>query len=133
MASLFTKIMDGQIPAEIIWTDESCVAFLDIEPLVPGHALVVPRQEIDHWIDLGTELTSHLMQVAARIGRAQQEVYGSDRVGVIIQGFEVPHAHIHVFPTDQASDFDAAGRSKRVPEDLASDGESLRAVLGSDT
>lgn len=132
MASIFSKIIEGEIPGEIIWSDDRCAAFLDIEPLVPGHALVVPREEIDHWIDLGPELTAHLMDVAARVGRAQQEVYGSARVGLVIQGFEVPHAHLHVFPTNQMADFDSENRHRRDPQDLADDARRLRAALGQD-
>ena len=76
-----------------------CVAFLSINPLAHGHTLVVPIDEVDHWVDLPTELAAHLFAVAHRIGRAQQAAFGCERVGVIIAGYEVPHAHIHVIPT----------------------------------
>lgn len=129
MATLFTKIIDGEIPAHHVWADDRCVAFLDIEPLTPGHVLVVPREEVDHWVDLPADLLAHVMQVAATIGRAQRTAFGSQRVGLIVQGFEVPHAHVHVFPTSSIQDFEMGARQTREPESLAADAETLRSVL----
>ena len=129
MASIFTRIIDGEIPGQVVHTDEVCGVFLDIEPLTVGHALVVPRAEVDHWLDLEPATLSHLMEVAARVGRAQQAVWGSQRVGLIVQGFEVPHAHIHVFPTDDPGDFDLTRKGPRSPEDLADDADRLREAL----
>lgn len=129
MASIFSKIIDGQIPGQLLWTDEVCAVFLDIEPLTPGHALVVPREETDHWLDLPGVTLAHLMDVAARIGKAQQEVFAPARIGMIVQGFEVPHAHLHVFPAEAASDFELSRRSTRTPEQLAGDADALRAAL----
>lgn len=129
MATIFTKIIDGDIPGQLLWKDEVCAVFLDVEPLKPGHALVVSRAEIDHWLDLPAETLTHLMEVTASIGRAQQSVFSPARIGMIIQGFEVPHAHVHVFPAHQASDFELTRRTTRQPEQLASDADSLRAAL----
>lgn len=129
MATLFTKIIDGEIPAQLVWRDEVCAAFLDIEPLTPGHALVVPRVEVDHWVDLPAGTLAHVMDVAARVGRAQQAAFDAPRVGVIVQGFEVPHAHVHVFPASGPEDFDMTRTTDRSPEDLAVDAELLRAAL----
>ena len=129
MATLFTKIIDGEIPAQLVWRDEVCAAFLDIEPLTPGHALVVPRVEVDHWVDLPGEVLAHLTEVAARIGRAQQVAFDAPRVGVIVQGFEVPHAHVHVFPARTADDFDLARKRPRPADDLAQDAQALRRTL----
>ncbi|KUG54394.1 HIT family hydrolase [Serinicoccus chungangensis] len=129
MSTIFTRIMEGEIPGHVVWTDEVCAVFLDIEPLTPGHALVVPRAEVDHWVDLPEETTAHLMQVAARVGRAQLRVFGSDRVGVIVQGFEVPHAHVHVFPTSDPADFDLGRKGPRDQDDLAADAAALRGAL----
>ena len=129
MATIFTKIIEGEIPGQIVYSDDVCAAFMDIEPLTVGHVLLVPRAEIDHWIDLDAETTAHLMAVASRIGHAQMKVVRRERIGVIIQGFEVPHAHIHVFPADTAEDFDVARRGPRGSEDLAADAEALRAEL----
>ena len=129
MATLFTKIIDGQIPAQLVWQDEVCAAFLDIEPLTPGHALVVPRVEVDHWVDLPAEVLAHVMDVAARIGRAQQAAFDAPRVGVIVQGFEVPHAHVHVFPAWRADDFDLERKSPREAGRLGEDAAALRRAL----
>lgn len=129
MATLFTKIIDGDIPGQIVWSDDVCAAFLDIEPLTTGHVLVVPRAEVDHWVDLPADTLTHVMQVAATIGRAQESAFGAERVGVVIQGFEVPHAHVHVFPAGSAEDFDAARRAPREAAELAGDARALRSAL----
>ena len=101
--SIFTRIIDGELPGHFVWRDDECVAFLSIAPLRPGHTLVVPRLEVDHWLDLPPELAAHLMTVAQRIGRAQQAALNPTRVGLIIAGMEVPHTHLHVIPIDRES------------------------------
>lgn len=106
MATIFTKIIDGELPGRFVWKDDLCVAFLDINPLSYGHVLVVPRQEIDLWTDLPEELNAHLSIVAARIGAAQVQELGAQRAGMMIAGYEVPHVHLHVFPTQSLADFD---------------------------
>lgn len=130
MATLFTKIIEGEIPGEVVWSDDVCAAFLDISPLTRGHALVVPRAEVDRWTDLDPQTVAHLMDVAARIGRAQVELFDGVRAGVIIQGFEVPHAHVHVFPASGPEDFDMTRTLERSPAELAEDAELLRGALG---
>ncbi len=104
MASVFTKIIDGELPGRFVWQDERCVAFLSIAPLRPGHTLVVPREEIDHWIDLPPELAAHLMLIAQKIGVAQQQAFSPARVGLMIAGMEVPHTHLHVVPIGSEAD-----------------------------
>lgn len=99
MPTIFTRIIDGDIPGTFIWRDDHCVAFMSINPMAPGHTLVVPRVEIDHWIDLADDLSDHLFAVARHIGRAQKAAFDCDKVGVIVAGYEVPHVHIHVVPT----------------------------------
>ncbi|MCT1357704.1 MULTISPECIES: HIT family protein [Rothia] len=108
MSTVFTKIIQGELPGRFVYEDERCVAFLSIQPLSEGHVLVVPREEVDHWIDLPEELAEHLMDVARRIGRAIRTAYSPRRVGLMIQGFEVPHTHLHVWPTDSIEEFDFA-------------------------
>ena len=103
MPSLFTRIIEGEIPGRFVWKDEQCVAFLTIEPMRPGHTLVVPRKEVDHWIDLDPELCAHVFEVARVIGRAQYAAFNPRRIGVLIVGDEVPHAHVHVVPIDEPS------------------------------
>ncbi|MET0920528.1 MAG: HIT family protein, partial [Acidimicrobiia bacterium] len=82
MPSIFTRIIDGEIPGVFVWRDEICVAFLSINPMHPGHTLVVPRAEIDHWIDLDPAVNAHLFEVAQTIGRAQHAALGARRIGV---------------------------------------------------
>ncbi|MFX0539522.1 HIT family protein [Ornithinimicrobium sp. Y1847] len=129
MASLFTKILDGQIPGQVVHQDEVCAAILDIMPLTRGHVVLFPREEVDHWIDVDGPTRDHLFEVAATIGRAQLSAFGGERTGLIIQGFEVPHAHLHVFPTKDAKDFDLTDREQTDTEELATVAEQLRAAL----
>ncbi len=100
MTTIFSRIIAGEIPGTFVYRDDRCVAFMSINPLARGHVLVVPVAEIDHWIDAPSELIGHLFDVSQRIGRAQKQAFDCERVGVIIAGYEVPHAHIHVIPTD---------------------------------
>jgi histidine triad (HIT) family protein len=106
MATLFTRIIDGEIPGRFVWKDDRCVVFLTIAPLRPGHVLVVPRAEVDHWIDLDPDLAAHLMVVARHVGRAQQAAFAPERIGVIIAGLEVPHTHLHLIPIESEADLD---------------------------
>ena len=112
MATIFTRIIKGEIPGTFVHRDDLCVAFMSINPMAPGHVLVVPIEEVDHWVDASPELTAHLFDVTRRLARAQDSVFDCERVGVIIAGYEVPHAHIHVIPTNdmgQLSFANAAG------------------------
>ncbi|HVS48842.1 MAG TPA: HIT family protein [Candidatus Dormibacteraeota bacterium] len=106
MASIFSRIIAGELPARFVWKDESCVAFLSIRPLRPGHVLVVPREEIDHWIDLQAGLLAHLAETAQAIGKAQMAGFKPVRIGVMLAGLEVPHSHIHVVPIRGVHDLD---------------------------
>lgn len=106
MASIFSKIIAGELPARFVWKDEQCVAFLSIRPLRPGHVLVVPREEIDHWIDLDAGLLAHLAETAQAIGKAQMTGFKPVRIGVLLAGLEVPHTHIHVVPIRGVHDLD---------------------------
>lgn len=98
MATIFEMIQAGKIPGSFVWDDDLCFAILDINPVAPGHTLVIPKEPIDKWTDLPGDLRNHLMDVAAQIGRAQEEAFGVPRSVVVIAGFDVPHAHIHVIP-----------------------------------
>ena len=132
MATLFTKIIEGDIPGVFVWKDDDCVAFMSINPLRAGHVLVVPRMEVDHWLDCPDELRDHLMGVARKIGKAQQQVYRSEKIGLMIAGLEVPHLHIHVVPIDSVNDLDFANAAVSVDADeLEQEAGSIRYVLGS--
>lgn len=113
MPTLFTRIIDGELPGRFVHRDDTCVAFLSIAPIRPGHTLVVPVAEVDHWVDLEPDVAAHLMRVAQRIGQAQMQAFSPARVGMIIAGMEVPHTHLHVIPIDSESDlrFDRADPS----------------------
>jgi histidine triad (HIT) family protein len=128
--SIFTKIIDGEIPGTFVWKDDRCVAFLSIAPMKPGHTLVVPRDEVDHWIDLAPDLARHLFTVAQTIGKAQQQAFSPRRVGVMIVGDEVPHTHIHVVPINAAGELSFAHADPNPPEGAVADAaDKLRGAL----
>jgi diadenosine tetraphosphate (Ap4A) HIT family hydrolase len=130
VSTLFSRIIEGQISGRFVWRDERCVAFLTIAPLRPGHALVVPRQEVDEWTDADDDLLTHLVTVARQIGAAQKVGFGAPRAGLVIAGFEVPHLHLHTFPAWGISDFDFAKADRQPdPAELDSAAEKLRQAL----
>src|SRR4029078_7101904 len=130
MATIFTRIIDGDLPGTFVWRDDVCVAFLSIAPLRPGHALVVPRAEVDHWIDLPAATNAHLIRVAHAIRAAQMDAFSPTRIGLIIAGLEVPHTHLHVVPIDAERDLSFANADGAAsPESLAEAATALRAAL----
>jgi histidine triad (HIT) family protein len=106
MASIFSRIIGGEIPGRFVWRDDQAVAFLDVRPLSPGHTLVVPITEVDQWTDLEPELAAHLVGISHAVGVAQRGVFAPERIGLVIAGFEVPHVHVHVFPAASMAVFD---------------------------
>jgi diadenosine tetraphosphate (Ap4A) HIT family hydrolase len=130
MASVFTMIINGERPGRFVWKDDRCVAFLSINPFAPGHTLVVPRQEIDHWIDLDDDLYRHLMDVSKSIGKALDLGFKPNKVAMMIAGLEVPHAHIHVIPVEGMHDLDADNANLAPnPDDLDAAADRIRAAL----
>jgi diadenosine tetraphosphate (Ap4A) HIT family hydrolase len=130
MTTLFTLIIEGELPGTFVWRDERAVAFLSINPMAPGHTLVVPVAEVAHWIDLDTELVAHLTAVAHELGRAQQRAFGCERVGLIVAGYEVPHVHLHVIPTSSMDQLAFANAARSVtPEELSAAADRIRAEL----
>jgi histidine triad (HIT) family protein len=121
MTSLFTKIINGEIPGRFVWKDDRCVAFLTIAPLRPGHVLVVPRDEVDHWIDLSPELAAHLIHVSQVIARAIQDEFQPVKVGLTIIGLEVRHVHIHLVPINAIADMTFGNEDKSAAEPAALD------------
>jgi diadenosine tetraphosphate (Ap4A) HIT family hydrolase len=117
MTTIFTRIINGEIPGTFVHEDDECVAFLSINPLADGHVLVVPRREVDHWIDLEPSLAAHLFSVSHRISRAMDDAFTCERVGVIIAGYEVNHCHIHLIPTSDMSQLDFRNAAKTVDRD----------------
>ena len=113
-----------------MWRDDRCVAFMSINPIATGHTLVVPRDEIDHWIDAPDDLVAHLFEVTRVIGLAQHDAFHCERVGVIIAGYEVPHTHIHVIPTNSMADVSFANAATSVdPAELEAAAEAIRDSL----
>lgn len=105
MATVFSKIISGELPGRFVYSDDDVVAFLTIQPMTQGHTLVVPRAEIDNWQDIEPAMFARVMEVAQLIGRAVSAAFGTERSGLIIAGLEVPHLHVHVFPARDLSDF----------------------------
>ena len=130
MSTLFSRIIKDEIPGRFVWRDERCVAFLTIAPLRPGHALVVPRHEVDEWTDAPDDLLTHLIMVAKHVGAAQKTGFDAPRAGLVIAGFEVPHLHVHVFPAWNIDDFNFRKADRHpVPDALDSAADTLRQAL----
>ncbi len=130
MSTVFTRIINGEIPGRFVWADDDVVAFLTAAPITPGHTLVVPRQEIVHWLEAEPDTLARVMAVAQNIGKAQQESFGAPRVGLLLEGFEVPHLHVHVWPAQGPQDFDVHDVDRN-PDPAAMDAaaDTLRSAL----
>lgn len=130
MASVFTMIINREIPGRFVYEDDDVVAFLTIEPMTQGHTLVVPRAEIDNWQDIEPAVFANVMAVAQRIGKAVCSAFDTERSGVIIAGLEVPHLHVHVFPARNLSDFGFASVDRNPsPESLDEAQAKIKAAL----
>ena len=130
MSSIFTRIINGEIPGRFVWRDSECVAFMDIQPISKGHLLVVPRQETDRWHDLPPQTAAHLFAVAHKIAAALDQLSDRSRVGLMIAGFDVPHTHIHLMPADSMAQFDPKNADKNArPEDLDAMAGKIRNAL----
>lgn len=130
MASVFTRIINGELPGRLVWSDEKCVAMLSIAPVRPGHVLVIPREEVDHWIDVEPGLAAHMMQVSREVGRVIQAAFQPTKVALTILGLEVRHVHLHLIPIRTEADmrFENADDDARA-EDLDEAAEALRRGL----
>lgn len=104
MSSIFTKIVKGEIPSYKVAESEHCYAFLDINPLAKGHALVIPKKEVDYILDLDDQLYNELFAFAKAVGKAIEKVIPCKRIGMIVFGLDVPHAHIHLIPINKSSE-----------------------------
>lgn len=130
MATLFSKIIDGELPGRFVWKDDAVVAFLTIAPLAPGHVLVIPRAEVNRWTDASAELMQKLIAVAQLIGQAQIAAFSAARAGLIIAGFEVEHLHLHVWPSNSMVEYNfAAVDNDPDPAELDANAERLRSEL----
>ncbi len=132
MPTIFSRIIDGEIPGRFVWQDEHCVAFLSASPMTPGHTLVVSRQEVDEWTEASPELISHVSVVAQSIAQAQQAEWDCPRVGLLAQGFEVPHLHVHVWATFTPADYSFRHADRDPDPEMMDDAAArLRAQLRS--
>ncbi len=130
MASIFTRIINGELPGRFVWRDERAVAFLTIQPLKLGHTLVVPIEEVDHWLDLEPELTRHLFDVSKQVGKAIDRAFEPEKVGLIIAGLEVSHVHLHVTPIHALQDLNFANADPNPdPKEMDAAAEKIRAAL----
>ena len=117
MATIFTKIIRGEIPCHKVAETDDHIAFLDINPIAEGHTLVVPKQEIDYFFDLPDELYQDTMAFSKRIARAIDTALEPLRTGIIVQGLEVPHAHLHLIPLYKTRQVMALGHNVEVSEE----------------
>ncbi len=130
MASIFTKIIDGELPGRFVWRDDEVVAFLTIAPITHGHTLVVPVAEIDHWIDLPGPLLHRLADVSQIVGRAIDRAFSPVKVGMMIAGLEVPHTHVHVLPITTEADLSFRNARPDTPAaELDAAAEAIRSAL----
>ena len=133
MSTVFSKIIAGDIPGRIVYQDDTVAAFLTIEPVAYGHTLVVPVKEVDKWTDIEPELWAKMNAVAQRIGSAIVSEFDCERAGYLIAGFEVPHAHIHVFPANDMSGYNLASvmrADETDPAKMDAAAETLRRAIG---
>lgn len=127
MASIFTRIINGEIPCHKVGEDDRYLAFLDISPLRKGHTLVVPKLEVDRFFDLPGDVLAGIMPFAQEVAQRIQRAFPCDRVGVAVIGLEVPHAHVHLIPIDRMSDMDLTREKLKLSqEELASIAERIR-------
>lgn len=117
MSSIFTKIINGEIPSYKIAEDEKCYAFLDISPLVEGHTLVVPKQEVDYIFDLDDELLTHFHLFAKKVAKAMKEVIECEKIGMAVIGLDVRHTHIHLVPLKEVGDLNFAKPKLELPKE----------------
>jgi histidine triad (HIT) family protein len=130
MPSIFTKIIQREIPAHIIAEDEKCIAFLDVNPLRPGHTLVIPKLEIDRFFDLDPELLARLMRFAQQVSYALEKAVECKKIGVAVIGLEVPHAHVHLIPIQKVSDMDfSQPKLKVAQEELSQLSQKIRQFM----
>ena len=130
MASIFTKIIQGEIPSYKIAEDDRFYAFLDINPNAPGHTLCVPKQEVDKILDLDEDTYSGLMAFARKVGLAIEQAIECERVGVFVIGLEVPHVHVHLIPLRSMADATFGSKASLTSEMFEEIAAEIRAKLG---
>lgn len=129
MATLFTRIVNGEVPCHKVYEDDRYMAFLDIRPVNPGHTLVITKQEIDYIFDVDDELLSGLMVCAKKIARAIKQAVPCKKIGVMVAGIEVPHVHVHLIPIVEVADLSFARAKAASNEVLAEMAQKIRAHI----
>ncbi|MBE7175782.1 MAG: HIT family protein [Mucilaginibacter polytrichastri] len=131
MASIFSKIISGEIPAHKVAENDQFLAFLDIQPLVTGHVLVIPKKEVDYLFDLNEEEYTGLQLFARNVAKGLKRAIPCKRIGVAVIGLEVPHTHIHLVPLNEMNDINfMRAKLSPAPEELAATAAKIRAELG---
>ncbi|MAM69805.1 MAG: HIT family protein [Gammaproteobacteria bacterium] len=129
MASIFTKILEREIPGHFVWEDEHCFSIMTIQPIREGHLMVIPKMEVNHWDDVPGYIAAHLMQVAQKIAKAMKTVIPCKRIGMSVVGLEVPHTHIHLMPIDNMGDMDFSQAKEASQEELQATAGLIRKTL----
>ncbi|MDR0782128.1 MAG: HIT family protein [Pseudomonadales bacterium] len=129
MASIFTRILAGELPGHFVWKDAQCFAIMTIQPIRQGHVILIPNEEVNHWDDVKPATAAHLMQVAQHIAKGIKAVIPCKRVGVSVIGLEVPHMHIHLMPIDTMADLDFTFAKPAATPDLAATAAQIREAL----
>lgn len=129
MSTIFSKIIAGEIPCHKVWEDDRFFAFLDIHPIQPGHALVVTKQEVDSPFDLDDETYCAYLTAAKRLVEPIRQAMGSVKVALVIEGLEVPHAHIKLVPISKPGDLAQSNAKDASPDELAAVAERIRKQL----
>lgn len=131
MASIFTKIIQGELPSYKIYEDDQIISFLALDQVNLGHALVVCKEEVNHWTEVPAETYAHLHKVSQKIGKAILKASGSPRVGQIVAGFEVPHYHLHLIPAWSIPDLDFKRAQRRSDQEMKDiQGKIIEALEG---
>lgn len=129
MSSIFTKIINREIPAHIVWENDNYLAFLSIQPVNPGHLLVVPKKETDYVFDLNDEEYKELMIMAKLLATPLQKATKAKRIGLSVEGFGVPHVHVHLIPINQANEMDPHKVRAASDEELANMAQNIKAEI----
>ena len=129
MATIFTKIINGEIPCYKIAEDENYFAFLDIRPVVKGHTLVVPKKEVDYIFDLDDATLSEMMLFAKKVSKALQQVVPCKRIALMVLGLEVPHAHIHLLPIQSEAEFDIKNKHSFPDSEMKAIAQAVQKIM----
>lgn len=126
---IFCKIASKEIPVDLVYEDERIIAFLDMKPINPGHTLIVPREHVDHFFDMSLPVYQHVFDMAKKIAPKLKDAMGSARIGVLIEGLDVPHAHVHLIPINGGREIDHERARVATPEELKEIREKIKAAL----